>query len=99
MKNNPTPGCVVPSIAAIIILTVFHLWLTFLWFLVAVSLIVALLILRDIIADKYNKWQIERNVRQIKKKIRAVAKRNPDNAEIQDLLLMFEEYENNQEQS
>jgi LPS O-antigen subunit length determinant protein (WzzB/FepE family) len=89
MKNNPATGCIGTTVAVIIILTVSHLWSTFWWLLVGVSAMVAALILRDIIAEKYNEWRVKRI-------IRAVAKRNPDNAEIQDLLRMIEEDEDNQ---
>jgi LPS O-antigen subunit length determinant protein (WzzB/FepE family) len=89
MKNNPATGCIGTTVAVIIILTVSHLWSIFWWLLVGVSAMVAALIVRDIIAEKYNMWRAEKIIRQ-------VAKENPDNAEIQDLLRMIEEDEDNQ---
>lgn len=84
MKNNHYRGCFPATVAAIIILTVLELWTAFFWFLVAVSALVALLLLRDFLIEKYHLWRARR-------KIRRVAKRHPENELLQEVKVMIDD--------
>lgn len=84
MKNNHYRGCFPASVATIIILTVLELWTAFFWFLVAVSALVALMLLRDFLLEKYYLWRARRIIRR-------VAKANPDNELLQEVKVMIED--------
>lgn len=84
MKNNHYRGCFPASVATIIILTVLELWTAFIWFLVAVSTLVALMLLRDFLMEKYYLWRARR-------KIRRVAKRHPENELLQEVKAMIDD--------
>lgn len=84
MKNNHYRGCFPTTVAAIIILTVLELWTAFFWFLVAVSALVALLLLRDFLLEKYYLWRARRIIRR-------VAKANPDIELLQEVKVMIDD--------
>lgn len=83
MTNNHYRGCFPTTVAAIIILTVLDLWTAFFWFLVAVSALVALLLLRDFLMEKYHLWRVRRILRR-------VAKNHPDNEMLRDTMEMVD---------
>lgn len=83
MTNNHYRGCFPATVAAIIILTILDLWAAFFWFLVAVSALVALLLLRDFLTEKYHLWRARRIIRR-------VAKTHPDNEMLRDVREMID---------